>query len=75
MRETRRWTQVCMQYGSANAAEFGYETYKEGPKRWGWLLNLVNTTVSKDGSPDRSGLECFFIEQNGNLFKATVIYK
>lgn len=41
----------------------------------GWLLNLVNTTVSKDGSPDRSGLECFFIEQNGNLFKATVIYK
>ena len=38
-------------------------------------MNLVNTTVSKDGSPDRSGLECFFIEQNGNLFKATVIYR
>ena len=53
--------------------EFGYETYKEGPKRLGWLLNLVNTTVTKEGSPDRSGLECFFIEQNGNLFKATVV--
>ena len=53
--------------------EFGYETYSEGPKRLGWLLNLVNTTVTKEGSPDRSGLECFFIEQNGNLFKATIV--
>lgn len=75
MRETRRWTQVGVGFVLAHAAEFGYETYKEGPKRLGWLLNLVNTTVSRDGSPDRSGLECFFIEQNGNLFKATVIYR
>ena len=75
MRETRRWTQVGPELLCNHAAEFGYETYKEGPKRLGWLLNLVNTTVSRDGSPDRSGLECFFIEQNGNLFKATVIYR
>ena len=38
-------------------------------------MNLVNTTVSKIGFPDRSALDCFFIEQNGNLFKATVIYR
>lgn len=55
--------------------EYGYETFSSGPKRLGWLLNLVNTTVPKIGSPDQSGLECFFIEQNGNLFKSTLIYR
>ena len=56
-----------------NILEFGYETYKDGPKRLGWLLNLVNATVSKVGSPDQSALDCFFIEQNGNLFKSDVL--
>ena len=35
----------------------------------------MNTVVSKEGVPDKAGLDCFFIEQNGNLFKSTVIYR
>ena len=35
----------------------------------------MNTVVSKEGVPDQAGLDCFFIEQNGNLFKSTVIYR
>ena len=71
----RRLIKVNIPFKCIYNLEFGYETYKDGPKRLGWLLNVVNTTVVKDGLPDQSGLECFFIEQNGNLFKATVIYK
>ena len=71
----RRLIKVDILLESIYYLEFGYETYKDGPKRLGWLLNVVNTTVVKDGFPDRSGLDCFFIEQNGNLFKSTVIYK
>ena len=69
------WTKVlCFKY-SVLLLEYGYETFSSGPKRLGWLLNLVNTTVPKIGSPDQSGLECFFVEQNGNLFKSTMIYR
>ena len=35
----------------------------------------MNTTVPKIGSPYQYGLDCFFIEQNGNLFKSTLIYR
>ena len=75
MSEMRPLIKVSIGSYSVYGVEFGYETYKDGPKRLGWLLNVVNTTVTKDGMPDRSGLDCFFIEQNGNLFKATVIYQ
>ena len=64
-----------MRQSASFPLEFGYETYSDGPKRLGWLLNLVNTVVSKDGTPDQAGLDYFFIEQNGNLFKSTVIYR
>lgn len=66
---------VCFALHLLICIGFGYESFKSGPKRLGWLLNLVNTTVSKVGSPDQAGLECFFIEQNGNLFKSTIVYR
>ena len=48
---------------------FGYEEFKEGTPRVGWLLNMLATTVETPSGPPEAAVELFFIEQSGSLFK------
>ncbi|CEI95841.1 Putative DNA polymerase [Rhizopus microsporus] len=54
---------------------FGFERYQEGPERLGWLLNMHTTTVLDSEWPSgRSAVEFYFINDNGETFKATKVY-
>lgn len=53
----------------------GFARYESGKKKVGWLCNLQPTTIEDDKLPDgRAGLDCYFIEEDGSTFKATLEY-
>jgi len=53
----------------------GFARYESGKKRAGWLCNIKPTTIEDDKIPDgRAGLDCYFIEEDGSTFKATLEY-
>lgn len=49
-----------------------YERYKEGPPRLGWMFNMLPTSLPDPSGNERSGLDMYFLEQDGGTFKATV---
>lgn len=56
----------------------GFARYEAGRPREGWLVNVQPTTVAlgDDRVPGgRAALDCYFIEQDGQTFKATVEYE
>jgi DNA polymerase epsilon subunit 1 len=53
----------------------GFARYESGKKRIGWLCNINTTTIEDDKIPEgRAGLDCYFIEEDGGTFKATLGY-
>jgi DNA polymerase epsilon subunit 1 len=53
----------------------GFARYDSGKKRVGWLVNINSTSVEDDKILEwRAGLDCYFIEEDGNTFKATLEY-
>jgi DNA polymerase epsilon subunit 1 len=53
----------------------GFARYESGKKKTGWLVNLHSTTIEDSKIPDgRAGLDCYFIEEDGGTFKATLEY-
>ncbi|EPE35724.1 DNA/RNA polymerase [Glarea lozoyensis ATCC 20868] len=53
----------------------GFARYESGKKKVGWLVNINATSVEDDKIPDgRAGLDCYFIEEDGGTFKATLEY-
>jgi len=56
-------------------ASFGYARLEEGQKV-GWLLNLHQTVVScPEKGTEASAVDCYFIEEDGETFKATVLFR
>lgn len=56
----------------------GFSRYESGRKKEGWLVNVQPTTIGLDEDRDsggRSALDCYFIEEDGQTFKATVEYE
>ncbi|KAI5921949.1 DNA polymerase family B [Camillea tinctor] len=54
----------------------GFPRYESGRKKEGWLVNVQPTTVAlDDGRGGRAALDCYFIEEDGQTFKATVEYE
>lgn len=49
-----------------------YERYSEGPPRLGWIFNMLPTSIPDDSGNEKSGLDIYFLEQDGGTFKATV---
>ncbi|CAN0281855.1 unnamed protein product [Discosporangium mesarthrocarpum] len=49
-----------------------YEKYIEGPPRLGWIFNMLPTTAPDASGIERSGLDMYFLEQDGGTFKAMV---
>lgn len=40
----------------------------------GWLLNYISTIVQDESGTEKSGLDLYFIDNDGNSFKSTVVY-
>ena len=53
----------------------GFARYDSGKKRVGWLVNIHSTNIEDDKIPEgRAALDCYFIEEDGSTFKATLEY-
>ncbi|CCC12927.1 hypothetical protein SMACR_06069 [Sordaria macrospora] len=56
----------------------GFARYDAGKKREGWLVNVQATAIDDPripGGGGRAALDCYFIEEDGSTFKATVEYE
>jgi DNA polymerase epsilon subunit 1 len=53
----------------------GFGRYESGKKKEGWLVNVQPTSLEDERIPGgRAALDCYFIEEDGSTFKATVEY-
>jgi DNA polymerase epsilon subunit 1 len=56
----------------------GFARYEAGRRREGWLVNVQSTAIEDEriaGGGGRAALDCYFIEEDGGTFKATVEYE
>ncbi|CAJ2509442.1 Uu.00g144680.m01.CDS01 [Anthostomella pinea] len=56
----------------------GFARYESGRRKEGWLVNVQPTTIGLDDERvpgGRAALDCYFIEEDGQTFKATVEYE
>jgi DNA polymerase epsilon subunit 1 len=54
----------------------GFDGYTEGPERLGWLVNMHPTVVYEtETDAGKSGLDLYFIGEEGDTFKATVLFQ
>lgn len=56
-------------------ARMGYERVESGEDRVGYLFNMLPTTISCDDRHERSAIDMYFIQQDGETFKATMLYE
>lgn len=53
----------------------GFERFEAGRKKEGWLVNMHSTSVEDSKIlGGRAGVDFYFLEEDGNTFKATVEY-
>jgi DNA polymerase epsilon subunit 1 len=52
----------------------GFPRYESGPRKEGWLINMHSTTVEQEGTGGKAGVDYYFLDGDGDNFKATVIY-
>ncbi|CCH44105.1 DNA polymerase epsilon subunit 1 [Wickerhamomyces ciferrii] len=53
----------------------GFERFDSGPSKTGWLCNMHATTIpSKDYIAGVSGVDYYFLDEEGGTFKATIQY-
>ncbi|KAB8292935.1 hypothetical protein EYC80_007299 [Monilinia laxa] len=54
----------------------GFPRHESGKKKVGWLVNIKATTIEDEKHLEgRAGVDCYFIEDDGGTFKATVEYE
>lgn len=54
----------------------GFARYDAGKKKVGWLVNCKSTSVPDEKIPEgRAALDCYFIGEDGDTFKATLEYE
>ena len=63
------------QLGDEFDSRFGYPRFEEGPPRLGWLLDMNATSVPDEEGRERSGLDLYFLQQDGDTFKVTAFYE
>lgn len=53
----------------------GFERFEAGRKREGWLVNMHSTSIEDSKiQGGRAGVDFYFLQDDGNSFKATVEY-
>ncbi|CAG0909608.1 unnamed protein product, partial [Cyprideis torosa] len=56
-------------------AKYGFERYKATEERLGWLINMHPTEVMDADKRLRSAVDYFFVQENGDRFKATLPFE
>lgn len=56
-------------------AIFGFARFTEGTKKLGWLLNYLPLSMQDETGKEKSGLDLYFLDREGQNFKATVFYE
>ena len=55
---------------------FGFSTFAEpGQEKEGWLLNLLPTTVIRDGENEEAAVDVYFLQQDGGTFRVTILHQ
>jgi DNA polymerase epsilon subunit 1 len=71
-----KWERVALAHSIDEAQ--GFARHDAGRRREGWLVNVQPTSIPDarvPGGGGRSALDCYFIEEDGSTFKATVEYE
>ncbi|KZT25874.1 DUF1744-domain-containing protein [Neolentinus lepideus HHB14362 ss-1] len=56
--------------------KLGFARVEDGPKREGWLVNMHPTLVKDPDWPGgKAGVDFYFIQDDGDLFKCTFLYE
>ncbi|TFK50458.1 DUF1744-domain-containing protein [Heliocybe sulcata] len=56
--------------------KLGFAKVEDGPKREGWLVNMHPTLVKDPDWPGgKAGVDYYFIQDDGDLFKCTLLYE
>jgi len=76
----KEFKQALQELGDRVDEQFGFEEFKEGSPRLGWLLNMLPSSVQHkdEGSDDMvelAALEMFFLQQDGSTFKAKILHR
>jgi DNA polymerase epsilon subunit 1 len=54
----------------------GFSRFESGKMKEGWLVNVQPTSIEDERIPHgRAALDCYFLEEDGSYFKATVEYE
>jgi hypothetical protein len=53
---------------------FGFDRLSGAP-RLGWLLNTVQTIVYLEDNIEHAAMDLYFLQQNGETFKGTMVYQ
>lgn len=68
-----RWERTRLAHGIDE--NMGFARHEAGKRREGWLVNVQPTGIEDERIPGgRAALDCYFIEEDGGTFKATVEY-
>lgn len=71
-----KWERVALAHSIDEA--MGFARYDAGRRREGWLVNVQPTSIDDPrvpGGGGRAAIDCYFIEEDGATFKATVEYE
>ncbi|KAH7322816.1 DNA polymerase epsilon [Stachybotrys elegans] len=69
-----RWERTRLAHGIDE--KMGFARYESGRRKEGWLVNVQPTSIEDERIPGgRAALDCYFIEEDGSTFKATVEYE
>ncbi|KAE8351033.1 hypothetical protein BDV28DRAFT_162607 [Aspergillus coremiiformis] len=63
----------AIQLANSIDESLGFPRFESGEKRIGWLINMHSTSVQDSNVPGgRAGVDYYFLDDNGENFKATV---
>lgn len=63
------------QQGESFDKSWGYDQLAEGVAHVGYLVNMQPTTVAKDDRIERSGIDLYYLKQDGTTFKTTLMHE
>ena len=55
--------------------KFGFDRMTEGEPRLGWLLNFLPISMADESGTEKSGLDLYFLDREGENFKASIFYE
>lgn len=70
------YSRVDLQAKNDMDSIMGFDEYIQGPERLGWLVNMHPTVAyESDTDAGKSGCDLYFISEEGDTFKATVLFE